>query len=196
MARTSGGMPPGTQLRLTHLEDRALPATAVNATLTAGILRLTDWKAGDAVTVDAAGTQQVFVGVGRVWVDVQSDARVTNDTAGLGTVAARPVQVARRDSTGRQFDSTVTVGPGVTVTAIPDYPADWFDTALSDPGLRTQARSLTADHTLDRLDMLKLFAQAATDGTVSAAELHDLTALDGAGGPYTMPDSVRELTAK
>jgi hypothetical protein len=218
---------------LTPLEDRTLPATGLSVSLGSdGILRVADWRAGDSVAVhqtvasvvlDATGYEQTFTGVTRVFVDVQSDASVLNDTAGLGGAAARQVYLTRRDPTGTKIASSGNLAPGTapgttsgpptggtagtgTGTVPPPPKPDWFDAALNDPTLRAQARSLAADKTLDRIDLLKLFAQAASDGTVSAAEFHDLTALVNpdwslAGGgsntpQYAMPDSVRSLASK
>src|SRR5947209_7472118 len=96
-------------LRLVTLEECTLPATGLTAGVSGGVLRVTDWRAGDTlilrqtastVAVDAAGEQRVFAGVRQVSVDVQSDARVSNDTGGLSGTAARPVYLARRDATG------------------------------------------------------------------------------------------------
>jgi hypothetical protein len=58
---------------------------------------------------------------------------------------------------------------------------------------------LASDRTLDRIDMLKLFAEVASDNVVSAAEYHDLSALAAAGKsdvPYAMPDAVRQLASR
>jgi hypothetical protein len=182
------------------------------------VLRVTDWRAGDAVavhqtpggvTLAAAGTTQAFADIARVWVDVQADARVTNDTAGLGTTAARLVQVARRDVTGSRFVSTITLAAGATSgpavsppPGSPPTPADWFDTAVQDTTLRTLARSEAQDGTLDRGDVLRLFAQVGADGTVSTAEFHDLGDLlhparvtFGTGPGYAMPAPVQALAA-
>ncbi|HEX4592377.1 MAG TPA: C2 family cysteine protease, partial [Gemmataceae bacterium] len=84
--------------------------------------------------------------------------------------------------------------------------SDWFDKALSDAGERSLARTVSGDGSIDRLDMLALFAQAAKDGVISANEIHDLKALEKpdwtAGGTitqpktlFTMPNSVRVLTS-
>jgi hypothetical protein len=211
------------RLRLTRLEDRTLPAGGLTAVVTAGVLRVTDWQAGEviavhqaaaAVSVESAGVTQVFVGSSRVWLDVQWDARVVNDAAGPGGAAARPVQVARRDATGARFTATVDLAPGawsgpagVTPPAPPAPPSpppsapfDWFGAALQDAGLRTLARVEAGDGVLDRADVLHLLALAQSDGTVSAAEFHDLGTLlhparvtFGTGPGYALPDPVRVL---
>src|SRR5207237_5371322 len=109
MGRTNGGGGRAVRLRLTPLEDRTLPSSGVVASLTSGILRITDYKAADAlvlhqtptgVTVDATDTHQVFVGVSRVTADVQNDDRVTNDVSALGSTPPRDVYLSRRDTTG------------------------------------------------------------------------------------------------
>jgi hypothetical protein len=202
---------------LTPLEDRTLPAAGLNVSVTAGVLRVTDWQPGDAVTlrqtatgvaVDAAGAHQEFAGVGRVCVDVQSGARVTNDISALGGAAARLVYLARRDPTGRMFASVGALAPGATSGPATGQPPpttpDWFDAALTDPGVRSLARKLAADGTLDRSDMLQIFTEIESDGTVVAAEFNDLKQLvhpnwslgGGSGAPkYTMPDAVQVLAS-
>jgi hypothetical protein len=72
--------------------------------------------------------------------------------------------------------------------------------------MRSIARPVSGDGTIDRLDMLALFAQAAKDGTVSANEIHDFKVLENpdwtAGGAtpsqapiFSLPDSVKVLTS-
>src|SRR5262245_14332288 len=70
----------------------------------------------------------------------------------------------------------------------------WFDTALADAGLRSLSRLLANDGALDRADVLQLFDQVETDGTVSAAEFDGLKALLRPSG-FTMPDAVAGLMA-
>src|SRR3954447_23799970 len=86
------------RLLLTPLEDRTAPAAGLAVTVGGGVLRVTDWRRGDAVavhqmtsgvTLDAAGDHQTFAGVTRVLLDVQSDARVTNDVTGLAGTTPR-----------------------------------------------------------------------------------------------------------
>src|SRR5213083_1760511 len=100
MGRTNDGGGRAARLRLTTLEDRTLPASGVAASLSSWLLRVTDYKAGDTlvlhqtpagVTVDAIDTHQVYVGVGRVTVDVRNDDRVTNDVTGLNGTPPRSV---------------------------------------------------------------------------------------------------------
>ena len=113
---------PRSILRLTRLEDRTVPAGA-SLSLTGGVLRVTDWTPADTVaihqtaagvTVTAAGAQQAFTAVSRVWVDVQNTDTVVNDTAGLGGASARQVTVARRNATGTAFVSTSDLAAGAT----------------------------------------------------------------------------------
>jgi hypothetical protein len=214
MARSISGRAPRTQLPLTVLEDRALPTAAVTATLTGDVLRVTDWSSGDTLTLrqtpsgvvvesTADGSQQAFVGVGRVVMDVQSDTRVVNDTSGLGGASSRGIYLARRDVTGLGFATTGALGLDPPPIPVDDGPppqntGDWFDSALSDADVTALARSLASDRTLDRIDMLRLFAEVASDNVVSAAEYHDLTTLVTVGAstaPYSMPDAVRQLAS-
>src|SRR5438105_4742915 len=112
MGRTNDGGPGAVRLRLTPLEDRTLPASGVAASVSSGLLRITDYKAADAlvlhqtptgVTVDAIDTHQVYTGVSRVTVDVRYDDSVTNDVAGLNGTPPLPVYLSRRDPTGTKF---------------------------------------------------------------------------------------------
>ena len=48
MGRTNDGGPGAVRLRLTPLEDRTLPASGVAASLSSGLLKITDYKAVDA----------------------------------------------------------------------------------------------------------------------------------------------------
>ncbi len=220
MGRTNDGGPGAARLRLTPLEDRTLPASGISASLSSGVLRAIDYKAGDAVilhqtptgvTVDATDTHLVFTGVTRVALDVRNDDVVTNDVTGLAGAPPRSVYLSRRSPAGTTFVSSGNLAPGATsgpVVAPPPTttpPRDWFDAALNDAGLRSKARTVAGDGTIDRIDMLALMAQVAYDGVVSANEIHDLKALERpdwtAGGAlpnqaavFTMPAPVRGLT--
>jgi hypothetical protein len=210
-------------LLLTSLEDRSLPTAGLSESLASGVLKVTDWRAGDTITihqaasgitVDAGADEQTFAGVNRVNLDVQYDATVTNDVGGLNGAAAREVYLARRDTTGTKFAASgdvaagATSGPGgapITPPTPPPPPAktDWFDAGISDPTLRSLARSLAADNWLTRGDWWQLFSQVEKDGTVTAGEIHDLQDLlypNRVSSPYAatygMPDSVWILTSK
>ncbi|HEY1381222.1 MAG TPA: C2 family cysteine protease [Gemmataceae bacterium] len=213
------------RLLLTPLEDRTVPTAGLAVTFSGGILRVTDWRPGDTVavhqmtsgvTLDAAGGHQTFAGVGRVLLDVQGDARVTNDVSGLGGAAPREVYLSRRDATGTKFASTGDLAPGATsgpaapVAPTPPQPPvptpskkDWFDAAVSDLNLRSLTRSLAVDGSLGRSDWLQLFAEVGADGTVSSAEYHDLGDLLHTNRVtfsttvgFTLPDAVRVLAGK
>jgi hypothetical protein len=207
------------RLLLTSLEDRSLPTAGLSESLAGGVLKVTDWRAADTitihqtttgVTVDAGTDEQSFAGVNRVNLDVQYDASVTNDVSGLKGAGAREVYLARRDPTGTKFAASgdiaagATSGPGGSpVTPPPPPSADWFDAGISDPTLRTLARSLAADNWLTRGDWWQIFTQVEKDGTVSAGEFHDLQDLlypSRVTSPYPatygMPDPVWILTSK
>jgi hypothetical protein len=205
------------RLRLTPLEDRTLPASAVVASLNAGILRISDYQAADAlvlrqsptaVTVDATNTHLVYAGVNRMTLDVRYDDRVTNDVTALGGVPTRAVYLNRRDPTGRTFISGgLLVAGGNSLPVVEVTPTtDWFTRSLDDAGLRSLARSVSADGVIGRLDMLALFAQATKDGTITANEIHDFKVLEHpawtVGGTmtqsplFTMPDPVRGLLSE
>jgi hypothetical protein len=212
------------RLLLTPLEDRAVPTAGLSTSVSGGVLRVTDWRAGDAlvvhqttagVTLDAGTDHQTFSAVSRVLLDVQNTDTVTNDVSALHGAAAREVYLSRRDSTGTKFVSSgdlaagATAGPSSPIVPPPTPPpgtppkADWFDAAVSDPTLRTLARSLAADGSLARADWVQLFSQVEKDGTVSATEVHDLDDLlhtarvtSSSAAGFTLPDSVRVLADK
>src|SRR5947209_5154164 len=103
------------RLLLTSLEDRSLPTAGLSESLAGGVLRVTDWRPGDAIivhqtvngiTLDAGSDHQTFSAVNRVLLDVQNDARVTNDVSGLGGASAREVYVSRREPSGTTFVSS------------------------------------------------------------------------------------------
>ncbi len=213
------------RLLLTPLEDRTAPAAGLAVSFSGGILRVTDWRPGDAVavhqttggvTLDSGAGSQSFAGVSRVLLDVQSDARVTNDVSGLTGVSPRSVYLSRRDPTGKTFTATGPLAPGATsgpqTPTSPQPPpgtpptspkSDWFDAAVTDATLRTLVRSLAVDGSLGRADWLQLFAEVGADGSVSAAEYHDLGDLlhtnrvtSSAAVGFTLPDAVRVLADK
>lgn len=196
------------------------------ATLSSGVLRLAAANAAGTlviaqtpagVNVTATGTNLSFTGVTRITADVQANVTVTNDVSGLGGTASRQVYLSRRDATGATFVWSGTLAPGATsspsgtttpptTTPPPTTTGDWFDRALNDANLKSLARTVAADGTVDRIDMLRLFDKVASDGTVSANEFHDLKAIENpdwtAGGTlpnqakFTMPDPVRGLTTE
>jgi hypothetical protein len=59
----------------------------------------------------------------------------------------------------------------------PPVTPDWFSLHLVDPTLRNQARTLDADGSLNRNDLLSLFSTVEARGSVTAAELTDLRTL-------------------
>ncbi len=124
-------------LRLTPLEDRTLPTSGVTASLSGGILRVTDRAAADTlvlqqtptgITVTATDTNQVYTGVTQVMADVQNTDTVTNNVSGLNGTSPRSVYLSRRDPTGATFVSSgnlaagATSSPGGTTTAPPPPP--------------------------------------------------------------------------
>jgi hypothetical protein len=213
-------------LLLTPLEDRSVPSAGLSTSISGGILRVTDWRAGDAlavhqtaagITLDAGADHQSFTAVSRVMLDVQYTDTVTNDVSALNGAAAREVYVSRRDASGTKFVASGDLAAGATsgpsTPIIPPPPpvpppatppkADWFDAAVSDPTLRTLARSDAADGTLSRADWVQLFAQVEKDGTVSATEIHDLRDLlhpaqvtSSSADGYSTPAAVQNLAAK
>jgi hypothetical protein len=208
---------PYVRLVVTPLEDRTVPAVGLSESFVGGVLRVTDWRATDAIvvhqtvagiTVDAGNDSQTFTAVSRVLLDVQNNVRVTNEVSGLNGVAAREIYVSRRDATGTTFVSTGNLPAGATsglAATVPPTPSktDWFSAAVGDQTLRSVAHSLAADGTLSRSDWLQLFAQVEKDGTVTAGEIRDLDDLLHPGqvkstnaAGYSVPASVRNLAGK
>jgi hypothetical protein len=207
---------------LTPLEDRSLPSAGLSTTVSGGILRVTDWRAGEAITVhqtpagvtlDAGPDHQTFSAISRVMLDVQYTDTVTNDVSGLHGAAAREVYVSRRDATGTHFVSSGDLAAGAssgpsaptspTPPPAPPPRTDWFDAAVATPTLRTLVRSEAADGTLSRGDWLQLFAQVEQNGTVTASEIHDLDDLlhpnqvNSTSAPgYTLSAAVQSLASK
>ena len=176
-------------------------ASGVTASLTSGILRITDRLASDTLilhqtpsgaTVTATGTNLSYTGVTQVTLDVQNTVTVTNDVSSLGNTAPRSVYLSRRSPSGATFVSSGNLAAGATsgpaTTTPPSNPTpptnpppsnpDWFDDALSDAGVRSLARTVSGDGAIDRQDMLALFTEVEKDGTVTANEIHDLKALE------------------
>ena len=104
MGRKRDGGRPAACLRLTPLEDRTLPTSGVTASLSGGILRVTDRAAADTlvlhqtpagITVTATDTNQAYTGVTQVMADVQNTDTVTNDVSGLNGTSPRSVYLSR-----------------------------------------------------------------------------------------------------
>lgn len=73
----------------------------------------------------------------------------------------------------------------------------WYDMKIDDAGLRTKSRFLGRDFGLDRGDMLQVFQQLRSDGTVSSGEISDMRdILNGGDFAPVLPDYVRNLTGK
>lgn len=192
---------------------------AVTTSLSNGILRVNDWKRRDTltiiqspsgVTIQAFGTNQTFSNVSRLILDVQYDATVINDTSSMGSASPRSVYLNRRNASGTGFYSSSNLPAGATslppgTPSTPPTSQDWFDVSLNDPGVRSAARSAASNGTIDRIEMLGLLNQVASDGVVSSNEIHDVKALLRpdwtAGGTmantqqFSMPDAVRSLTS-
>jgi hypothetical protein len=74
---------------------------------------------------------------------------------------------------------------------------DWFSQHLSDPGVQNLARADYYAHgTLTRADMLGIFTEVETDGTVSTAEFNSLMQIADDGYRLNMSPSVGNLTNK
>ncbi|MFO0809788.1 MAG: C2 family cysteine protease [Gemmataceae bacterium] len=100
-------------------------------------------------------------------------------------------------------DGTITPTPTPTPspTPTPKTPVnDYYSHMFADATVQTLARTYAADNWLDRSEMLAIYSQVSTDGTVSAAELNDLDRLVRpnwvnvpSSQQYGMADSVRVL---
>jgi Ca2+-binding RTX toxin-like protein len=73
----------------------------------------------------------------------------------------------------------------------------WADIHVTDPTLRSVVRDRSyRDFTLDRGDMLAIYAQARADDWITGYEYEDIRAITGWGQLYNMPESVRDLAQK
>jgi hypothetical protein len=72
---------------------------------------------------------------------------------------------------------------------------DWFSTHLHNVVIRDEVRSLDADHSLSRSDMLTIF-RSVEGGGVTGSELTDLQTLVNNSAYLGMPDYVRDLSHK
>lgn len=73
--------------------------------------------------------------------------------------------------------------------------SDWFSSNLHDPGLISLTRSLDADGSLSRTDMIAIFREAESGG-VTATKLADLKTIVENSDFFKMPDYVRDLSYK
>lgn len=73
----------------------------------------------------------------------------------------------------------------------------WADIHVTDPALRSVVRDRSyRDFTLDRGDMLAIYAQARADNWITAYEYEDIRSITGWGRLYNMPESVQDLATK
>ncbi|WP_198805169.1 pre-peptidase C-terminal domain-containing protein [Leptolyngbya sp. BL0902] len=72
--------------------------------------------------------------------------------------------------------------------------ADWFTQNLRDEGIRSTARTLAADGSLSRNDMLAIFRNAQDSSAIDANEVADLRTLVAYSSRFNMADHVRWLS--
>jgi len=107
-------------------------------------------------------------------------------------------QMAYRADTSVQLRSS---SDGVTWTDWIAQPGsalgdgDWFDAKIRDVGIRSTARSLFSDGTLNRNEMMTIFQDSQDGNTVDATEFTDLKNLVG-DSFITMPEYVHNLSNK
>lgn len=73
---------------------------------------------------------------------------------------------------------------------------DWFDINLADSGLISTARSLYADNSFSRNEMISIFQHARDGSVIDSIELTDLRRLVGNTANIFMPNYVRVLSNK
>jgi hypothetical protein len=172
------------RLLLTALEERSLPTAGLSESLANGVLRVTDYRAGDAVavhqtisgvTVDAGSDHQSFAAVNCVILDVQNGARVTNDVSGLHGAAAREVYLSRRDTSGAHFvfngdlAAGTTSGPSTTPTT-PSAPTPPTVPTPTPPPVTPPARPDWFDAAVTNTTLRTLARSDAADGTLSRSD--------------------------
>jgi Calpain family cysteine protease/Bacterial pre-peptidase C-terminal domain len=73
---------------------------------------------------------------------------------------------------------------------------DWSGRNIADTGLLTKVRSLSADGSLNRSDMISIFRDAQDGGTIDVNELIDLRNIVANAAGFAMADNVRVLSNK
>ena len=94
------------------------------------------------------------------------------------------------DQIGNQF-----IG-GVGSNSIVYQHFGWYDMKISDDLLRSFMRWKGADGSLNRADMIAIFNQVGSDGTVSATEFGDLKGVMAVAGTFQMGDALTNLSNK
>ena len=96
-------------------------------------------------------------------MDVENDNGVRRDGGARERFSRAPVVLS--SDAGPHLRAAFDVRPRTIKASRVAVPApDWFSTSLHDPGVRNLARTLDADHTLSRTDMMAVFREVEGGG--------------------------------
>jgi hypothetical protein len=180
---SSGGVPGHFQQVATSVKQFAFASTGrVYVLQTTGVfLASSDGLPGDFTVIDRT-TRAIAVDSTDKVFDLENNGSLLSSTTGL------PGSFTKT----RQLVTAISVSAAGSVVV-----ADWFGQHMTDSAVATLARQeFNADNSLSRSDMLALFTQAESGGTITGAEIQSLRAI--ASNPTTLhtPAYVEKLTYK
>lgn len=189
-----------TRLTLERLEDRAVCAASLTASISAGVLTVRGTSKNDAIVfkqssgqISIDGVRATFVADNLQGINVSGGAG--NDTIRLDKLKGwtKPITITSTSGTDqiRLPDGTKATlnGKNQSLTFDPDDgdggqgggggggggSSNWFDANIQDAALRQLLQQNFADNLLSRNEMLGVFDAVQQDGAVSSAEFADLT---------------------
>jgi hypothetical protein len=95
------------------------------------------------------------------------------------------------------FGENGATNPNYSLVVTPAFSTSWYTASLTDPGVRGLVQTFnTNDGTIDRSEMMQIFAEVEQDGTVSTNEYNDLKTVVNNTSVINMADPVRVLAKK
>jgi Calpain family cysteine protease len=98
--------------------------------------------------------------------------------------------------TSQLYPPTTTTTTTSTAPATAPVTTDWFSQNLHTPAIVSLVRSLDADHTFSRADMLSLFQTVESAGAITSSEMTDLKTIVSNATVLGMPAYVQNLASK
>jgi len=178
------------------LESRDVP-TATASLSAAGVLTVNGTSNNDLIVLHQSAGKVTIDGVSKSFSATSVNSLVINagkgndnvSLSGLGTGWTKAIRVTSLGGTDnvKLLDGSWTQLRGTNqALSIPASDGgggggggtgDWFDANIHDAALRQLLRNDDADGSLSRSDMLAVFSQVESDGTVSSDEFNDLKAV-------------------
>lgn len=188
-------------LHVERLEERAVPAASITASLSAGVLTVNGTTKNDSIVLRQASSKLSIDGVSTKFSATAVDSIVVktgagNDKVSLSGLNPWTKQITVNSSAGKDSIKLLTgksatlngankslvisatvVPPPTPPPSPPPANNDWFESNITDVALRQLLRQGFSDGAVSRNEVLGVFNQAKQDGTVSSTELNDLKAM-------------------